>query len=70
MPTIGDFVEALAKNPALDKAFDQRPRRTAKEFGLTKAQIDKMMKGSIGGLRTQIQKDLNRKSLVFRVKRG
>ena len=56
MPTIGEFVEALAKDPALDTAFDERPRRTAKQFGLT----DK-----------QIEDDLNpKKPLVFRVKRG
>jgi hypothetical protein len=71
MPTIGEFVEALAQDSALDKAFDQRPRRTAKKFGLSKTQIDRMMKGGIGSLRTQIENDLKpKKALVFRVKRG
>lgn len=71
MPTIGEFVEALAKDSALDKAFDQRPRRTAKDFGLTKKQIDKIMTGEIKSLRKQIDDDLKpKKALVFRVKRG
>lgn len=71
MPTIGEFVEALAKDPALDTAFDERPRRTAKQFGLTDKQIDKIMSGEIKSLRKQIEDDLNpKKPLVFRVKRG
>jgi hypothetical protein len=41
-----------------------------KEFGLTDTQIEKVMSGSIGALRSQIEKDLNKKPLVFRVKRG
>ena len=70
MPTIGEFVDALAKDSALDKAFDARPRQTMKTFGLTKAQIDKVISGNIASLRTQIEKDLKKKPIVFRVKRG
>jgi hypothetical protein len=70
MATIGAFVEALANNSALSSRFDRFPKRTMKEFGLTQAQINKIMTGSLSSLRTQIQNDLNRKALVFRVKRG
>lgn len=70
MATIGEFVNALAKDNALARKFDKRPKTTMKAFGLTPAQIEKVMSGDIVGLRTQIESDLNRKSLVFRVKRG
>jgi hypothetical protein len=70
MPTIGAFVEELAKGGTWSNKFERFPRRTMKEFGLTKAQIKKVISGSIGALRTQIHKDLNTKALVFRVKRG
>lgn len=70
MPTIGAFVEELAKGGAWSNKFEKFPRRTMKEFGLTKAQIKKILSGSIGSLRTQIQNDLGKKALVFRVKRG
>lgn len=72
MPTIGEFVDALAKDDALAKQFDKFPVRTMKAFkgGLTQAQIKKIMSGDIVALRTQIENDLNKKPLVFRVKRG
>jgi hypothetical protein len=71
MPTIGAFVEALAKDGTLSSKFERLPRRTMKEFGLTPAQMDKIMHGSIKALRTQIEADLSpKKPLVFRVKRG
>ena len=70
MPTIGEFVNALAKDDALAKKFDKRPRTTMKAFGLTQAQIKKIIAGDIIGLRKQIETDLNKKPLVFRVKRG
>ena len=72
-PTIGEFVDALAKDDALARRFDKFPIRTMKTFkevGLSQARINKIMSGDIVGLRTQIESDLNRKSLVFRVKRG
>ena len=70
MPTIGEFVNALAKEDALAKKFDKRPKTTMNAFGLTPTQIKKIMKGDIIGLRKQIENDLNKKPIVFRVKRG
>lgn len=71
MPSIGDFVNALAKDDALAKKFDKRPKTTMKAFGLTPAQIKKILEGDIIGLRKQIENDLSpKKPLVFRVKRG
>jgi len=70
MASIGAFVEALANDNALANKFDRFPKRTMKEFGLTQTQINKIMSGSLASLRTQIENDLNKKALVFRVKRG
>ena len=70
MATIGAFVEELAKGGALSNKFEKFPRRTMKEFGLTETQIKKVMTGSITSLRNQIETDLNKQALVFRVKRG
>ena len=52
------------------KKFDKRPKTTMKEIGLTPVQIKKIMEGDIIGLRKQIENDLNKKPIVFRVKRG
>jgi hypothetical protein len=41
-----------------------------KEFGLSAAQINKIFTSSLASLRSQVEKDLNQKVLVFRVKRG
>jgi hypothetical protein len=71
MPTIGDFVEELAKGGDLSKRFERFPKRTMKKFGLTQAQIKRIMRGSIDSLRKEIDDDLKpKKVLVFRVKRG
>lgn len=70
MATIGAFVEEIAKGGALASKFEKFPKRTMKAFGLTEAQRKKILSGSIASLRTQIEKDLNKKALVFRVKRG
>ena len=71
MPTIGAFVEELAKGGAWSDDFEQFPVRTMKRYGLTDTQIEKIMHGDIKKLRTQIQSDLKaKKGWVFRVKRG
>jgi hypothetical protein len=71
MPTIGQFVEELAKGGDWSKQFERFPRRTMKKFGLTGTQIKKIMRGSIDSLRKEIDDDLKpKKALVFRVKRG
>jgi hypothetical protein len=67
---IGAFVEELAKGGALARKFDKRPKTAMKEFGLSAAQINKIFTGSLASLRSQVEKDLNQKVLVFRVKRG
>jgi hypothetical protein len=41
-----------------------------KGFVLSVAQINKIYTGSLASLRSQFEKDLNQKVLVFRVKRG
>jgi hypothetical protein len=71
MPTIGAFVEELAKGGAWSKQFEKFPKRTMKKFGLTQTQIRKILRGNIDGLRKEIANDLTpKKALVFRVKRG
>ena len=70
MATIGAFVEELAKGGALARKFDKRPKTAMKGFGLSAAQINKIFTGSLASLRSQVEKDLNQKVLVFRVKRG
>lgn len=70
MATIGAFVEELAKGGALAREFDKRPKTAMKEFGLSAAQINEIFTGSLASLGSQVEKDLNEKVLVFRVKRG
>ena len=70
MATIGAFVEELGKGGSLATKFDKRPKTAMKEFGLSTAQINKILTGSLASLRSQVEKDLNKKVLVFRVKRG
>ena len=69
-PTIGQFVEEVAKGGVWSDDFERFPRRTMKRYGLSDENIEKVMDGEIGPLRRQIERDLNAKPLVFRVKRG
>jgi hypothetical protein len=70
MATIGAFVEELTKGGVLAKNFDKFPKRTMKQFGLTSRQINKILNASIESLRTEVEKDLDKTVVVFRVKRG
>jgi hypothetical protein len=63
-------VEEPAEVGALARRLDKRPKSGMKEFGLSAAQINEIFTGSLASLRSQVEKDINEKFLVFRVKRG